>query len=220
MAGSELYDTKVKKTGTAIGTLICPSRWPGTHFQAGLWINEIEEMYEGEFELTETENPLSGYGKTVSHVVIGLKTVCMLRLILQGVVRVSRTIHCLVELFLNLIQRVGRSDTYVSSYDLESTYISLPKGDVHKWEELVQHVTLGGVDAANTRPQGGQNIMSIMGSLVRSGHTEVTDKLRREVEGVVKGYMEQGLAEVVPEVVFIDEVRPSTSTNFSCLTQV
>lgn len=35
-------------------------------------------MYEGELtELTptETENPLSGYGKTVSHVVIGLKTV-------------------------------------------------------------------------------------------------------------------------------------------------
>lgn len=35
-------------------------------------------MYEGELtELTptESENPLSGYGKTVSHVVIGLKTV-------------------------------------------------------------------------------------------------------------------------------------------------
>lgn len=35
-------------------------------------------MYEGEVtELTptESENPLSGYGKTVSHVVIGLKTV-------------------------------------------------------------------------------------------------------------------------------------------------
>ena len=35
-------------------------------------------MYEGEVtELTptESENPLSGYGKTVSHVVVGLKTV-------------------------------------------------------------------------------------------------------------------------------------------------
>lgn len=35
-------------------------------------------MYEGEVtELTpaETENPLSGYGKTISHVVVGLKTV-------------------------------------------------------------------------------------------------------------------------------------------------
>ena len=48
--------------------------------------------------------------------------------------------------------------------------------------------------------------MSVMGSLVKTGRTEVTEKLRREVERVVKGYVEQGVAEVVPGVVFIDEV--------------
>ena len=45
---------------------------------SGLRIKETKEVYEGEVtELTpvETENPLGGYGKTVSHVVIGLKTV-------------------------------------------------------------------------------------------------------------------------------------------------
>lgn len=44
----------------------------------GLRIKETKEVYEGEVtELTptESENPLSGYGKTVSHVVVGLKTV-------------------------------------------------------------------------------------------------------------------------------------------------
>ena len=43
----------------------------------GLRIKETKEVYEGEVtELTphETENPMGGYGKTVSHVVIGLKT--------------------------------------------------------------------------------------------------------------------------------------------------
>jgi TIP49 P-loop domain len=47
-------------------------------FLSGLRIKETKEVYEGELtELTptETENPLSGYGKTVSHVIIGLKTV-------------------------------------------------------------------------------------------------------------------------------------------------
>ena len=82
----------------------------------------------------------------------------------------------------------------------------LPKGEVHKHKELVQDVTLGDLDAANARPQGGQDIMSVMGSLVKSGRTEVTDKLRREVNKVVKGYVDQGVAEVVPGVVFIDEV--------------
>lgn len=104
-------------------------------------------------------------------------------------------------------QRVGRSDAYASSYDLESeTYVPLPKGEVHKKKELVQDVTLGDLDAANARPQGGQDIMSVMGSLVKSGRTEVTDKLRKEVNKVVKGYVDQGVAEVVPGVVFIDEV--------------
>ncbi|KAJ7587836.1 hypothetical protein C8J56DRAFT_786329 [Mycena floridula] len=45
-----------------------------------------------------------------------------------------------------------------------------------------------------------------MGSLVKTGCTEVTDKLRREVNKVVKSYVDQGVAEVVPGVVFIDEV--------------
>lgn len=81
---------------------------------------------------------------------------------------------------------------------------------MHKHKELVQDVTLGDLDAANARPQGGQDIMSVMGSLVKSGRTEVTDKLRREVNKVVKGYVDQGVAEVVPGVVFIDEVRPAS----------
>lgn len=70
----------------------------------------------------------------------------------------------------------------------------------------MQDITLGDLDAANARPQGGQDIMSVMSQLVKSQRTEVTDKLRREVNKVVKGYVDQGVAEVVPGVVFIDEV--------------
>jgi RuvB-like protein 1 (pontin 52) len=80
---------------------------------------------------------------------------------------------------------------------------------VHKRKEVIQDVTLGDLDAANARPQGGQDIMSVMGSLVKTGRTEVTEKLRREVERVIKGYVEQGVAEVIPGVVFIDEVTIS-----------
>ena len=44
----------------------------------GLRVKETKEVYEGEvLELTpeEAENPLGGYGKTISSVIIGLKTV-------------------------------------------------------------------------------------------------------------------------------------------------
>jgi len=183
---------------------------------------------------SESENPLSGYGKTISHVIIGLKTVkgtkqlrldpsiyeAMLKEKIvvgdviyieknTGAVKVQlRNDYIFVHLSTVALQRVGRSDAYASSYDLESeTYVPLPKGEVHKRKELVQDVTLGDLDAANARPQGGQDIMSVMGSLVKSTRTEVTEKLRREVNKVVKGYVDQGVAEVVPGVVFIDEVH-------------
>ncbi|RDB20265.1 RuvB-like helicase 1 [Hypsizygus marmoreus] len=210
MVGSEVYSTEVKKTEVLAEAF---------RRAIGLRIKETKEVYEGEVtELTptESENPLSGYGKTVSHVVVGLKTVKgtkQLRLdptiyeaILKEKIVVGDVIY--VEANTGAVKRVGRSDAYASSYDLESeTYVPLPKGDVHKRKELVQDVTLGDLDAANARPQGGQDIMSVMGSLVKSGRTEVTDKLRREVNKIVKGYVDQGVAEVVPGVVFIDEVH-------------
>jgi hypothetical protein len=85
-------------------------------------------------------------------------------------------------------------------------YVPLPKGDVHKRKEVVQDVTLNDLDMANARPQGGSDIMSVMGQLVKGGRTEVTDKLRREINKVVDRYIEQGVAELVPGVLFIDEV--------------
>lgn len=86
MVGSEVYSTEVKKTEVLAEVF---RRAIGRSFAVfiaisfddcliGLRIKETKEVYEGELtELTptETENPLSGYGKTVSQVIIGLKTV-------------------------------------------------------------------------------------------------------------------------------------------------
>lgn len=89
MVGSEVYSTEVKKTEVlaeafrrAIGmfSLIFTVKDTLTTCcePTGLRIKETKEVYEGEVtELTptEAENPLSGYGKTISHVIVGLKTV-------------------------------------------------------------------------------------------------------------------------------------------------
>jgi len=76
-----------------------------------------------------------------------------------------------------------------------------------KKKEVVQDVTLHDLDVANARPQGGQDILSIMGSLIKPKKTEITDKLRREINKVVNKYIDQGIAELVPGVLFIDEVH-------------
>merc|ERR1712046_126649 len=86
-------------------------------------------------------------------------------------------------------------------------YVPLPKGDVHKKKEIVQDVTLHDLDLANARPQGGQDLVSMMGQMMKPKKTEITEKLRAEINKVVNKYIDQGIAELVPGVLFIDEVH-------------
>merc|ERR1712224_669808 len=106
------------------------------------------------------------------------------------------------------VKRVGRSDSYATEFDLEAEeYVPLPKGDVHKKKELVQDVTLHDLDIANAKPQGGQDIVSVMNNMLKPRKTEITEKLRLEINKVVNRYIDQGVAELVPGVLFIDEVH-------------
>jgi RuvB-like protein 1 len=117
---------------------------------------------------------------------------------------------------------VGRSDAYATEFDLEAEeYVPIPKGDVHKKKEIIQDISLHDLDVANARPQGGQDIMSMMGQLMKPKKMEITDKLRREIDKVVKQYIDQGVAELIPGVLFIDEVpkflrRAIPNIRFTC----
>lgn len=57
--------------------------------------------------------------------------------------------------------------------------------------------------------------MSMMSSLAKPKKTEITDKLRQEINKVVNKYIDQGVAELVPGVLFIDEVH---MLNLECFT--
>ncbi|KAJ2661411.1 RuvB ATP-dependent DNA helicase pontin [Coemansia sp. RSA 1200] len=210
MTGSEVYSSEVKKTEVLMESF---------RRAISLRVKETKEVYEGEVtEITpeETENPLGGYGKTVANVVIGLKTAKgtkQLRLdpsiyesLLKEKVSTGDVIY--IEVNTGSVKRVGRSDAYATEYDLEADeYVPLPKGDVHKKREVVQDVTLHDLDVANARPQGGQDIVSMMSQLMKPRKTEITDKMRTEINRAVNKYVEQGTAELVPGVLFIDEVH-------------
>lgn len=210
IVGSELYSAEVKKTAALMENF---------RKAIGLRIKETKEVYEGEVtELTpeEAENPLGGYGKTISHVIVGLKTAkgtknlrldpAIYESIQKERVVVGDVIY--VEANTGAVKRVGRSDAYATEFDLEAEeYVPLPKGEVHKKKEIVQDVTLHDLDVANARPQGGQDVLSMMGQLLKPKKTEITDKLRSEVNKVVQKYIDQGVAELIPGVLFIDEVN-------------
>merc|ERR1711943_162736 len=63
------------------------------------------------------------------------------------------------------------------------------------------------LDLANAKPQGGQDLAAMMGQMMKPKKTEITEKLRGEINKVVNKYIDQGIAELVPGVLFIDEVH-------------
>ncbi|PSN38444.1 RuvB-like 1 [Blattella germanica] len=200
MVGSEVYSSEIKKTEVLMENF---------RRAIGLRIKETKEVYEGEVtELTpvETENPMGGYGKTVSHVIIGLKTAkgtkqlkldpSIYESLQKEKVETGDVIY--IEANSGAVKRQGRSDTFATEFDLEAEeYVPLPKGDVHKKKEVIQDVTLHDLDVANARPQG--------------------DKLRKEINKVVNKYIDQGIAELVPGVLFIDEVHMLDIETFTYL---
>uniref|UniRef100_A0A1B6E6I5 RuvB-like helicase n=1 Tax=Clastoptera arizonana TaxID=38151 RepID=A0A1B6E6I5_9HEMI len=220
MVGSEVFSSEIKKTEVLMENF---------RRAIGLRMKEIKEVYEGEVtELTpiETENPMGGYGKTVSQVVIGLRTAkgtkqlkldpSIYESLTKEKVEPGDVIY--IEANSGAVKRQGRSDTFAAEFDLEAEeYVPLPKGEVHKKKEVIQDVTLHDLDVANARPQGGQDILSMMGQLLKSKKTEITDKLRKEVNKVVNKYIDQGIAELVPGVLFIDEVHMLDIETFTYL---
>lgn len=220
MVGSEVYSSEVKKTEVLMENF---------RRAIGLRIKENKEVYEGEVtELSpeETESTSGGYGKSISHIIIGLKTVKgtkQLKLdptiydaLIKEKVAVGDVIY--IEANSGAVKRVGRCDAFATEFDLEAEeYVPIPKGEVHKKKEIVQDVTLHDLDAANARPQGGQDILSLMGQMMKPRKTEITDKLRQEINKVVNRYIDEGIAELVPGVLFIDEVHMLDMECFSYL---
>ncbi|KAM3294590.1 hypothetical protein ACQJBY_037468 [Aegilops geniculata] len=220
MVGSEVYSSEVKKTEVLMENF---------RRAIGLRIKENKEVYEGEVtELSpeESESSTGGYRKNISHVVIGLKTVKgtkQLKLdptiydaLIKEKVAVGDVIY--IEANSGAVKRVGRCDAFATEYDLEAEeYVPIPKGEVHKKKEIVQDVTLHDLDAANAQPQGGQDILSLMGQMMKPRKTEITEKLRQEINKVVNRYIDEGIAELVPGVLFIDEVHMLDIECFSYL---
>ncbi|TKR72834.1 hypothetical protein L596_020228 [Steinernema carpocapsae] len=211
MVGSEVFSSEVKKTEVLMENF---------RRAIGLRVKERKDVYEGEVvEITphETQNAAGGYGRTIESVSVGLKAskgVKHLKLdpsiydmILKQKVEVGDVIY--IESNSGSLKRLGRCDVYATEFDLEAEeYVPLPKGDVRKTKEIVQDVTLHDLDVANARPQGqGSDMISLLSKMVKPKKTEITERLRQEVNKVVNDYIDQGIADLMPGVLFIDEVH-------------
>jgi RuvB-like protein 1 (pontin 52) len=215
LVASEVFSAEVKKTEILAENF---------RRAIGLRVKEMKEVYEGEVtDLVphETEASFSavgpgGYGKAISHVIIGLKAqkgtkqlkldASIYESLQKERVSVGDVIY--IEANSGLVKRLGRSDAFANEYDLEADeYLPLPKGEVHKTKEVITDVTLHDLDTANAQPKGGNDAFSLVSQLIQPKKTEISDKLRNEINKVVNKYVEQGTAELVPGVLFVDEVH-------------
>lgn len=213
MVGSEVFSAEVKKTEVLMENM---------RRAIGLRIKEIKEVYEGEVvEIIPQEQVTSAAGgqqRTITSVSLtlrsakGTKTLRLEPSVYEGLMRAKVSVGDVVYVESNSgsVKRLGRLDTHRHSVDLEADeFIPLPKGEVHKKREVVQDVTLHDLDMANARPQGSgsHDVLSLVGQLMKPKKTEVTERLRKEINRLVNQYIEQGIAELIPGVLFIDEVH-------------
>lgn len=223
LSSSSVYSSEVKKTEVLLES--CRKA-------IALRIREVKEVYEGEVvevAAEETENPHGGFAKCLSAVIMTLKTVRgtkTLRLapqihdaIQKEKVKIGDVIY--IEANTGTVKRVGRSDSHSTEFDLEvEEYVPVPKGEVHKRKEVVQVVTLHDLDVANAKPQGGTDILSVMGQFLKPRKTEITEKLRSEINKTVNKYIDQGIAELLPGVLFMDEVHMLDIECFTFLNRI
>ena len=111
------------------------------------------------------------------------------------------------------ITRLGRSFTRAKDYDAmgpQTKFVQCPEGELQKRKEVVHTVTLHEIDVINSRTQGFLALFS--------GDTgEIKSEVRDQINAKVAEWREEGKAEIVPGVLFIDEVHMLDIECFSFL---
>lgn len=83
---------------------------------------------------------------------------------------------------------------------LQTKFVQCPEGELQKRKEVVHTVTLHEIDVINSRSQGFLALFS--------GDTgEIKSEVREQINDKVAEWREEGKAEIVPGVLFIDEVH-------------
>ena len=111
------------------------------------------------------------------------------------------------------ISKLGRSFARSSDFDNvgpQTRFVQCPEGELQKRKEVVHTVTLHEIDVINSRTQG---FMALFAGDIG----EIKPEVREQIDQKVAEWREEGRAEIVPGVLFIDEVHMLDIECFSFL---
>jgi len=111
------------------------------------------------------------------------------------------------------ISKLGRSFVRSKDFDAmsqQTRFVQTPEGELSKRKEVVHTVTLHEIDVINSRQQG-------FLALFAGDTGEIKSEVRDQIDARVAEWREEGKGEIVPGVLFIDEVHMLDMESFSWL---
>ena len=174
----------------------------------GVRIKEESEMIEGEVVEIQIDRSVTGGTKQGK---LTIKTTDMETIYDMGskmidsmtTERVMAGDIILIDKSTGKITKLGRSYAKLRDYDamgVDTKFLQCPDGEIQKCKEVVHMVSLHEIDVINSRTQGFLALFS--------GDTgEIRSEVRDQINTKIAEWKEEGKAEIVPGVLFIDEVH-------------
>ncbi|MEM4747814.1 MAG: RuvB-like helicase [Archaeoglobaceae archaeon] len=203
VSASEFYSAEMKKTEALIQAM---------RKAIGVRIKEQRIVLEGEvvgFDYNMVPNPYNPTQKIPESATLTLATKdekrtfsvgtrVALNFLYQGI-EVGDVI--LIDKETGRVSKLGKSERAKKKYDIgEDEVVPVPSGRVEKEREFTYVLTLHDLDEANARRT---SIFSLFGGSGR----EIDNEVRQAVDEQVRKLIEEGRAELLPGVLFIDETH-------------
>ena len=218
---SEVYSLEAKKTEVLMRAV---------RKAMGIRIREVRKVYEGavkELKIAYGRHPFNPYLKVPKEARVTLVTkddsltLTVGEEIISQLLRlgVKRGDLIWIDAETGLVHKVGRVKGIEKAkyYDVDVWEVSeeLPKGPVKKEKEITRVLTFNDLDLAVASQR-----LSIIGFLGVELEREVDEEVRKAVNSQVKKLIDEGRAELVPGVLFIDDAHLLDLESFAFLSKV
>lgn len=199
VAGSEIFSLDLSKT---------ESLTQAFRKSIGIRIKEETEIIEGEVVEIQIDRSITGGHKQGKLTIktTDMETVYELgNKMIEGLTKEKVLAGDVISIdkASGKITKLGKSFTRARDYDAmgpDTKFVQCPEGELQKRKEVVHTVSLHEIDVINSRQQGFLALFS--------GDTgEIRSEVRDQINTKVAEWKEEGKAEIVPGVLFIDEVH-------------
>jgi RuvB-like protein 2 len=199
LASSEIFSLEMSKTEALTQAF---------RKSIGVRIKEESEMIEGEVVEIQIDRSVTGTNKQGKLIIktTDMETIYdmgskMIDSMTKERVQAGDVIS--IDKSSGKISKLGRSWGRSREYDAmgaDTKFIQCPEGELQKRKEVIHTVSLHEIDVINSRTQGFLALFS--------GDTgEIRSEVRDQINTKVGEWREEGKAEIVPGVLFIDEVH-------------